>query len=110
MVRRALHAAGLRFRLHARGLPGTPDIVLPKRSTVVFVHGCFWHGHGCPHGSVKSKTNTAFWSEKIAANRRRDARQQRALRQLGWFVETVWECRASDAGTMHRLVARLLQR
>src|SRR5437762_1945286 len=78
-VRRFLHAAGLRYRLHVAGLPGTPDIVFPKFSTVVFVHGCFWHGHNCKHGRVKARVNEEFWSAKIEANRKRDARKVRSL-------------------------------
>lgn len=109
-VRKVLHASGLRYRLHARDLPGSPDIVLPGRHTVVFVHGCFWHGHGCAHGSVKSKTNIDFWTGKISANRRRDVRNRRALQRLGWRVETVWECRAFDVVHVRRLADRLLSR
>ncbi len=110
VVRRILHAAGLRFRLHVRDLPGTPDIVLPRRASVVFVHGCFWHGHCCRHGSVLANTNTAFWTEKIEDNRRRDKRKRRALQRLGWTVETVWECRIGSRRAMQTLVARLLSR
>lgn len=109
-VRRVLHAAGLRYRLHADHLPGTPDIVLPRRGTVIFVHGCFWHGHHCRHGQVAAKTNALFWAEKIEANRRRDARKCRELRQLGWAVETVWECSVGKPRAMHALTRRLLAR
>ncbi|MBS0441086.1 MAG: DNA mismatch endonuclease Vsr [Proteobacteria bacterium] len=109
-VRRYLHAAGLRFRLHVRDLPGTPDIVLPKYKTVVFVHGCFWHGHDCKHGAVRSKTRTAFWDDKIAGNRDRDARKAQALKKLGWHVETVWECQCSQAALLGRLCSRITKR
>lgn len=109
-VRRHLHAAGLRFVLHPGDLPGRPDIVLPRRSTVIFVHGCFWHGHDCAHGRVKAKTNTAFWSEKIAANRKRDARKTAALRALGWHVETIWECEGNCPDKLAALSRRLLGR
>ena len=78
--------------------------------TVVFVHGCFWHGHDCRHGRVKAKTNEEFWTEKIDANRARDARQQADLRQLGWFVEVVWECEAGNKTRLRRLALRLLAR
>lgn len=91
LLRRALHAAGLRYRLHDRRLPGTPDIVLPGRRAVIFVHGCFWHGHDCPKG-VTPGTNTRFWTEKIERNRERDARTDTALAAAGWKVMTVWEC------------------
>lgn len=109
-VRRYLHARGLRFRLHARELPGTPDLVLPRRRTVVFVHGCFWHGHICAHGSVRARTNLAYWDAKIQDNRARDRRKTKALRDAGWFVETVWECKCSDRRHLGRLAARLMQR
>lgn len=92
-VRRFLHGQGLRFRLHRRDLPGKPDIVLPGRGTCVFVHGCFWHG--CPHcvdGTRKVKSNTAYWSAKIAGNRARDDRHRAALKAAGWAVYVIWAC------------------
>lgn len=106
-VRRLLHASGLRFRVCVRELPGTPDIVLSRHASVVFVHGCFWHGHGCAHGRVRALTNTAFWDAKIAANRRRDARKRQALLRLGWRVEEVWECQVHKEWLMRRLVERI---
>ncbi|MCC6853437.1 MAG: DNA mismatch endonuclease Vsr [Rubrivivax sp.] len=109
-VRRFLHSAGLRYALHGARLPGRPDLVLPRRCTVVFVHGCFWHGHDCSHGSVQSKTNAPFWARKIADNRARDARQQDELRAAGWRVEVVWECQATDESFLRRLARRLLRR
>lgn len=109
-VRRRIHAAGLRFVLHPRYLPGCPDLVLPRRRTVVFVHGCFWHGHGCKHGSTAAKTNAEFWSRKIAQNRARDMRQRKEIRKLGWWVEVVWECETLDAAKLARLARRLLLR
>ena len=86
-----LHGMGYRFRLHRRDFPGTPDIVLPGRAAVVFVHGCFWHGHACKRNKMP-KSNAVYWNEKIEANRRRDARKRRALGALGWKVVIVWEC------------------
>jgi len=109
-VRRYLHSRGIRYSLHRADLPGKPDIVLARRSTVVFVHGCFWHGHRCAHGRVRSKTDTAFWDAKIAANRQRDRCKARALRALGWAVETIWECQSSDSRRLEQLVARLKSR
>lgn len=109
-VRRILHIRGLRYTLHPAYLPGRPDIVLPKRRTVVFVHGCFWHGHDCEHGRVAAKSNAEFWAAKIAANRERDQRQRTTLRAAGWLVETVWECEVQQRGVIDRLAARLLQR
>ncbi|WP_323748598.1 very short patch repair endonuclease [Dyella silvae] len=90
-VRKALHAAGLRFRLHVRDLPGTPDLVLPKYRSVIFVHGCFWHGHDCHLFKVPA-TGTSFWLKKIESNRHRDATTSRKLLDEGWRVLTIWEC------------------
>jgi DNA mismatch endonuclease (patch repair protein) len=106
-VRRYLHAAGLRFRLHPPDLPGRPDIVAPRRRTAIFVHGCFWHGHDCVHGRVAAKSNTAFWAAKIEANRQRDLRKERELRRLGWVVETVWECQCTNRRKLAALARRL---
>jgi len=102
-VRSLLHRLGYRFRLHRRDLPGTPDIVLPGRSAVVFVHGCFWHGHACKRkGMPKSRVD--YWAEKIEGNRRRDVRKRRNLKALGWKVITVWEC---ELKTPDRLIDKL---
>ena len=103
-VRSLLHGMGLRFRLHRRDLPGTPDIVLPGRRTVIFVHGCFWHHHaGCPDAATP-RTRRAFWLSKFRDNRRRDSRNQRELTRLGWKVLTIWEC---ETGDERRLRTRL---
>lgn len=91
LLRSALHAAGFRYRLHDRKLPGTPDVVLPGRRAVIQVHGCFWHGHGCPR-SVTPGANREFWVEKINRNCQRDATADAALATAGWRVFTVWEC------------------
>lgn len=91
-LRSAVFALGLRFRLHARGLPGSPDLVFPKYRAVVFVHGCFWHRHsGCRFTTVP-KNNAAFWRQKFAGNIARDASARAALLALGWRVAIVWEC------------------
>ena len=90
-VRKLLHAAGYRFRLHRKDLPGRPDIVLPKHKTVIFVHGCFWHSHGCKDSGTP-KTNTGFWASKLADNARRDIKNQTLLTQQGWNVQVIWEC------------------
>ncbi|QKW58315.1 very short patch repair endonuclease [Stenotrophomonas sp. NA06056] len=91
LVRKGLHARGLRYRLGGAKLPGRPDIVLPKYRTVVFVHGCFWHGHDCPLYRLP-KTRPEFWADKIGKNRIRDLRVTAELEALGWRVLTVWEC------------------
>jgi DNA mismatch endonuclease (patch repair protein) len=90
-IRRHLFARGFRFRLHVKSLPGSPDIVLPKHKVAVFVHGCFWHGHGCHLFKVPT-TRTEFWIEKIEANRSRDYRNETKLFADGWRVLTIWEC------------------
>jgi DNA mismatch endonuclease (patch repair protein) len=110
VVRRYLHAAGLRYSLHGRQLPGRPDIVLPCRGSVVLVHGCFWHGHRCKHGLARARSNTSYWDAKIADNRQRDRRQCKQLRSLGWKVEVVWECMTRNERAMQRLAERLLAR
>ncbi|MBW8636651.1 very short patch repair endonuclease [Hoeflea sp. WL0058] len=92
VVRRLVHALGYRYRLHRRDLPGVPDLVFPGRRKVVFVHGCFWHGHDCPRGARAPKTNADYWRAKIARNTARDARNAQALTDAGWRVLTVWEC------------------
>lgn len=91
LLRRALHARGLRYRLHDQRLPGRPDMVFPKWKAVVFVHGCFWHGHGCRLFKWPA-TRAEWWREKIEANIARDARDVAALEAAGWRVLTVWEC------------------
>lgn len=91
-LRKALFALGYRYRLNVKGLPGKPDLVFPKHRTVIFVHGCFWHGHKCKRGARTPKSNTDYWLEKIARNKRRDKKNAAALKKLGWRVITVWEC------------------
>jgi DNA mismatch endonuclease, patch repair protein len=91
-LRRSLHALGFRYRLHAKGVPGKPDIVMPKYQAVIFVHGCFWHRHeGCRYATIPS-TRPEFWSSKFDANVARDAAVRSALLAAGWRVATVWEC------------------
>ncbi|MEQ1936168.1 MAG: DNA mismatch endonuclease Vsr [Fimbriimonadaceae bacterium] len=90
-VRKALHGAGFRYRLHDPKLPGKPDIVLPKHKAVVFVHGCFWHGHQCELFRWP-RSNEAFWAEKINSNRQRDELAYKKLEDRGWKVCEVWEC------------------
>ena len=91
-VRSLLHRAGYRFRIHVRGLPGTPDVVLPKYRAVVFIHGCFWHRHRNCKIATMPQSHKKFWSEKFARNVANDARHRRKLRRLGWRVVTVWSC------------------
>ena len=91
LVRRTLHRLGYRYRIHRRDLPGSPDLVFPGRNKAIFVHGCFWHGHGCRWGRLP-KTKLDYWKPKIEANRERDQRNLAALRDAGWSVKVVWQC------------------
>lgn len=97
LVRKALHAAGYRFRIHRKDLPGKPDLVLPKFRAVIFVHGCFWHGHNCPVFKWP-KTREKFWREKIERTRVTDTNAREALLASGWRVGVVWECATRGAG------------
>ena len=94
-VRRFLFCQGFRYRLHVKHLPGTPDIVLPKYRTVVFIHGCFWHLHGCKY-STMPKTNKQFWENKLNRNKIRDKIVESRLNDEGWNTYTVWECELKD--------------
>lgn len=96
LVRSLLHNMGYRFRLHGKDLPGKPDITLPKHNKVIFVHGCFWHGHtDCPR-SKRPTTNKIFWREKLDKNRERDKVSIDNLKELGWGVLVVWTCEVND--------------
>ena len=96
LVRRLAHALGYRFRLHRKDLPGHPDLAFPGRKAVVFVHGCWWHGHDCRRGARAAKTNADYWSAKIARNVERDRTAQHALAAAGWRVLVIWECDTKD--------------
>jgi DNA mismatch endonuclease (patch repair protein) len=106
-VRKALWAAGFRYRLHGPGLPGRPDLVLPGLRTVVFVHGCYWHGHVCQKGRIPEQ-NSGFWREKFIRNKARDKRNAQRLRREGWSVLTVWECSLATAKKRERAIRRVL--
>ncbi len=104
LVRRILHRAGYRFRLHRSDLPGSPDVVLPRWRTAVFVHGCFWHGHeGCRRSKLPS-TRTDFWQTKVERNQERDGIAKEGLERLGYKVVTLWECELkNEAGILERV-------
>lgn len=108
-LRRLLHGAGYRFRLHRKDLPGSPDLVFPGRKAVVFVHGCFWHGHNCKRGARPPKSNADYWSAKIARNIARDARSLKALQATGWRTAIVWECELRDAQAVLTRLAVFLE-
>ena len=95
-VRKSLHARGFRFRLHAKELPGKPDLVLPKHRAVIFVHGCFWHRHQGCRFAVVPKSNSEFWARKLDSNRERDLLHGQQLSSLGWRVFTIWECEVDE--------------
>ncbi|WP_261533796.1 very short patch repair endonuclease [Burkholderia multivorans] len=108
VVRRALFRLGFRFRLHDRKLPGSPDVVFRSRRAVIFVHGCFWHGHDCRRGRAPS-TNTEYWHAKLQRNKERDAEVALRLEAMGWRVLTVWECQIRDASKLDSLLLEFLQ-
>lgn len=111
MVRKFLHAKGFRYRLNDKKLPGKPDIVLPKHHTVIFIHGCFWHGHENCHYFVVPKTRTDWWMDKIGQTKQRDALTQNELLQKGWKVIVVWECQLKSGKatqTLSQLISEIL--
>ncbi|WP_445233914.1 very short patch repair endonuclease [Duganella rhizosphaerae] len=100
IVRKLVFAAGYRYRLHVRTLPGSPDLVFPGRKKVIFVHGCFWHLHDNCNLARIPKSRVEFWSDKLNGNKARDARSYDALRQAGWQVHVVWECQLGDLAAL----------
>ena len=105
-VRKFLHSQGFRFRLHRKDLPGTPDIVLPKHKTVIFVHGCFWHRHSNCRFATMPQTNIEFWNSKFESNVVRDEKNESALKASGWHVLILWECELNSEN-LHGLVGRI---
>jgi DNA mismatch endonuclease (patch repair protein) len=108
-LRSAVHARGLRFRIHRKDLPGTPDLVFPRWKAVVFVHGCFWHGHRCPRAALPA-TRTDYWAQKQRRNQQRDGRAIRKLRSQGWRVRVLWECGLKDLDRIAAQLERWLRR
>jgi DNA mismatch endonuclease (patch repair protein) len=108
LVRSLIHRLGYRYRLHVRDLPGRPDLVFPRFRAVVLVHGCFWHQHHCPAGDRIPKSRVAYWRDKLEGNVRRDARQRRELKRLGWRVLVIWECE-SRRHSPERLARRIIR-
>ena len=107
-VRRLIHGLGYRFRLHRADLPGSPDIVLPSRRKVIFVHGCFWHRHTCKWGCKVPPGNPDYWRAKFERNVARDARNREALKQAGWKHIIVWECEVKDISRLQHRLMRFL--
>lgn len=108
-VRRSLHAEGYRYRLHKRELPGCPDLVFSSRRKVIFIHGCFWHGHPCARGKRVPQSNTDYWTAKVSRNKARDATALKELRELGWVASVVWECELTkDTTAIMKKLSRFL--
>ena len=107
-VRKVLHSMGYRFRLHSKDLPGSPDIVLPKYKTVIFVHGCFWHRHeNCKYASTP-KTRKEFWENKFKLNLKRDAEVQEKIKNIGWQSVVIWECEVKNKSFLTKKFVRKL--
>jgi DNA mismatch endonuclease (patch repair protein) len=107
-VRRLTHILGYRFRLHRKDLPGKPDLVFPSRKKVIFVHGCYWHGHGCKVGGTGAKSNRSYWGPKIKGNKLRDARHLISLKKLGWKTLVIWECETANVFRIRSRIKRFL--
>ena len=107
-VRRLLTGMGLRYRLHRKDLPGSPDVVMPGRRLALFVHGCFWHGHDCARGARVPKQNRDYWTAKIGRNRDRDVRTRESLLAMGWACEVIWECELKDEAALKARLNRIL--
>lgn len=110
IVRKLVFALGYRYRLHARDLPGCPDVVFRPRRKVIFVHGCFWHRHPDPKCALARlpKSRLDFWLPKLEGNRERDEKNNKALRREGWKVLTIWECQMKDTGRLEARIRRFL--
>ena len=108
LVRRLVHSLGYRYRLHRADLPGKPDMVFPARKKVIFIHGCFWHGHKCRLGRMP-KSSLDYWQNKIAYNKARDQRTLRRLRNLDWKCLTIWECSLHDERRLAVRIKRFLE-
>lgn len=107
-TRRIVHGLGYRYRLHRKDLPGKPDLAFLGCRKVIFVHGCFWHGHSCARGSREPKSNVAYWRKKIAGNTARDNETQRKLRASGWKILILWECQIKNGKEVSRRVRQFL--
>lgn len=108
-VRRLVHSMGYRYRLHRKDLPGKPDLVFASRRKVLFLNGCFWHGHDCKRGARVPKTNIDYWEKKIARNKARDAEHEAVLLAQGWRVFVIWECQTKDEAALKNLLQSFLE-
>lgn len=107
-IRKIVFAMGYRYRLNRDDLPGKPDLVFPARKKIIFVHGCFWHGHNCPRGSRKPVANRDYWRTKIGRNRERDEKSRADLTALGWSQLDIWECEIKDTQSIERRLREFL--
>ena len=107
-VRSLVHGMGFRYALHRRDLPGNPDLVFPARDRVIFVHGCFWHGHSCRAGRNRPSSNTIYWNAKLERNCNRDAANLRRLRSLGWRILVIWECELKNPARLRARIERFV--
>lgn len=109
-LRKLIYGMGYRgYRVHYGKLPGKPDIVFPGRKRVVFVHGCFWHGHDCKAGRNVPKSNLTYWTGKLAGNKARDERHAREIKKAGWKILVIWECEMKDESVIRRKLERFLR-
>lgn len=108
IVRRMVHAMGKRYRLHRADLPGKPDLTFPRLKKIIFVHGCFWHGHDCKRGARLPKENADYWANKINRNKERDAKTQASLQIMGWDVLIIWECQLKDRTALSERIKAFL--
>ncbi|MCI0507800.1 MAG: DNA mismatch endonuclease Vsr [Gammaproteobacteria bacterium] len=108
VVRRLIFSFGYRYRLHRRDLPGKPDIVIPSRKKIIFVHGCFWHGHACKRGARIPKQNRKYWEQKITRNKELDKKHRAELKRMGWRVQIVWECEIRNLKKLENRMVKFL--
>ncbi len=108
LVRKLAHSLGYRYRLYRKDLPGKPDLVFPGKKKIIFVHGCFWHGHKCKRGDRTPKNNRQYWVKKIRGNVERDKKQRDALIKSGWSVLTIWECEVRNEDVLKQKLIKFL--
>lgn len=109
IIRKLVHSLGFRYRLHKKDLPGKPDLVFLGKRKIIFVHGCFWHGHNCKRGNRLPKENREYWKKKISSNMQRDQNHVRKLTKEGWSVLTIWECETKkDQDTLSSKITEFL--
>lgn len=108
IVRKIVHEHGFRYRLHRKDLPGKPDLVFSGKKKVIFVHGCFWHGHTCPSGANQPRSNIEYWTEKLDRNKNRDRENTRALKKMGWDVLVIWECEVKNTTLLSKTIMSFL--